>query len=110
MSWEKLGIQDPKIRWTGSHQDLHSNKLGDLFEQTADEIESYQDNIDDIMELGMWDNVICDFSEWLDYVAILVADAGGDPDDLRAKLVKARSELRKFKDMFDIFMITIEWH
>ena len=108
MSWEEFGIQNPGIKWKGLYQDWHTNRLGALFETTADEVEDLQTEIDDIREMGLWPSQLDGFDDWLGYIDTILGEAAVSMD-LRSELMDVRIELLKFKKQFDSFAVGIDW-
>jgi len=107
MSWEDLGIQDPGLKWHGCYQDWKTNNLGKLFDVTIEEIEDYQNDIDEMQELGLWLGQLGDFKDWLDFIEATLEEASNSTVNFRSKLMKVRCELIRFRRKFDNF--TIDW-
>jgi len=108
MSWEEIGIQNPGIEWREVYQDWRINRLGELYELTANELEDYRGDIDDMKELGFYVTKLSDFEDWIDYIDTILEEASKDIN-FRSGLINARIELYKFKKYFDVFTIEIEW-
>ena len=108
MSWEDLGVQDPGLVWQDDYQDWHTNKLGDLFEKTYCEIEDFQDSIDDMLDMGLFESQLEDFKNWIDYIEQLLEEASMDLNP-RSKLINTRIQLYGFRKHFDWFAIQIDW-
>lgn len=108
MSWEEVGIIDPKIRWNGKYTDWNANTLEDMYENTLAELDFYRDDISEIKSNNDDNDILGeadDFGTWLDYVEQKILEAC-DCVNFREKLLEARFELVRLGRYFDDFVIT----
>lgn len=107
MSWDSIGVVDPRIRWNGNYTDWNTNSLEDTYEATLAELDFYQDDISEIKATSNDRELLEeaeDFKTWLDYVEQKILEACYCID-FREKLLEARFELIKFGRYFDEFII-----
>lgn len=102
MSWKEIGIVDPNIRWNGPYTDLNQNSFENLYLDSVVEIEIYQDELDNLCDLGLWLNKIEEFKDWIDYIEMIIDDSS-DNIDFREKFLESRFELLKFRKEFEEF-------
>ena len=110
MSWRDFGIEDPGLRWDnfGLYQELNSNKLGQLFDKTSEEIEDFQLSLYEMMDMGIYENQISDLLDWIHCIEDILFETT-EKADFRNELINVRIKLSKFKKYFDKFAIQIDW-
>ena len=109
MGWDELGIVDPELQWDGPLINWQANFLGELYDKTMQDIEFYQEDIDDLKRSEAWNDKLEEYCDWLDYIET-IADESVTDCDFKIKLIKARIELKKFVDSFDGYMVSINWY